>query len=313
MPKFRTRKGESKKKREPNLIYDRKSGSLMKETICGEGSMKFVYRTKIGKAIGYTLLKRRFFTRLCTAKEFTRFSKPKIKKFVKRYNINMDEALRPIEDYRNFNDFFTRKLKDGARQIDMTPGVLISPADSKCIAYPIRDGMVFSVKSIKYTLGELLRDEQVASEYIDGICMVFRLAPTDYHRFCYIDEGTQSKVRDIKGHWNTVNTHYAPNKVHATNYRQVCTMETERFGLVTEVDVGAMMVGRIIQNRPNGGTFKKGEEKGWFEFGGSTVVLLFQRDRVILHDDILQYSSLGIETIVRQGEAIGCSYNAENQ
>lgn len=307
MPKFRTKKKPSGKKREPNFIYDRKSRTLMQETICGEGSMKFVYRTKIGKALGYTLLKRRFFTRLCTAKDFTRFSKRKIGKFIKRYRINMDEALRPVEDYRSFNDFFTRKLKDGARKIDMDPRALISPADSKCIAYPIQDGMVFSVKGIKYTLGELLRDEETAKEYLDGICIVFRLAPTDYHRFCYIDEGTQSPVREIKGHWNTVNTHYAPNKVHATNYRQVCSMETVHFGPVTQVDVGAMMVGRIIQNKPNGGIFTKGEEKGYFEFGGSTVVLLFKRDRILLHDDILQYSSLGIESIVRQGEAIGCS------
>jgi phosphatidylserine decarboxylase len=301
MPKFKTKKRLSKKKRESNLIYDRKNGILLKETICGEGSMKFVYRTKLGKAIGYTVLKRRFFTRLCTASHYTRFSRRKIQKFVNRYNINMDEALRPMEDYRSFNDFFTRQLKEGARQIDLSPQVLISPADSKCIAYPIQDGMVFSVKGIKYSLGELVRDQNVAEEYRDGICLVFRLAPTDYHRFCSVDRG----VREIKGHWNTVNTHYAPKKVHATNYRQVCTIRSENFGLITEIDVGAMMVGKIIQHKPMGGILEKGEEKGYFEFGGSTVVLLFKRDRVALADDILQYSALGIECIVRMGESIG--------
>jgi len=156
-------------------------------------------------------------------------------------------------------------------------------------------------------LQEFVKDDILAREYADGWCFVYRLAPCDYHRYCYIDTGSQDEVRRIKGVLNSVNpvALSAVNSLMAKNYRELTILHTENFGHVLHVEVGALMVGKVVQHNYGEGSFKRGDEKGWFEFGGSTIVQLFHKDAVKPDDDILGYSANAIETLVKMGERVG--------
>jgi phosphatidylserine decarboxylase len=218
----------------------------------------------------------------------------------------------PLENYQNFNQFFTRKLKPDSRKIDLDKNILISPADSKLMVYKIKNSLVVPVKGLKYTIGDLLKNQKLAENYSNGYCMVFRLAPMDYHRFCYIDNGTQEKVINIDGLYYSVHP-YALSKSHPAfteNHRHYTVLETENFGDLVYMEVGAMFVGKIFQHNYSKKKFTKGEEKGYFEFGGSTIVLLFKENTIQVDENILNFSSQGIETIVKYGSSIGQKANS---
>ncbi|MBI3759968.1 MAG: phosphatidylserine decarboxylase [Deltaproteobacteria bacterium] len=199
-----------------------------------------------------------------------------------------------------------RKLKPEARPIDREPAHLISLADSRLIAYEIKHETILPVKGRALTVRELLR-AALAAQYHDGLCLIFRLAPVDYHRFCYVDDGEQSPVKVINGYYRSVNplAIWKQLPVFSENQREYCVLKTHNFGDVVQVDVGATSVGRIVQRQRQGGPCQRGAEKGYFEFGGSTSILLFKAGVVQLDDDIAEYSAKGIETIVRLGERLG--------
>jgi phosphatidylserine decarboxylase len=163
------------------------------------------------------------------------------------------------------------------------------------------------VKGKPFTLAELLCDAALAQRYVNGLCFIFRLAPVDYHRFGYIDDGEQGSVRVINGYYRSVNplALWKNTNIFPENQREVCELHTRHFGNVLHVDVGATAVGRIIQHQREGGPMQRGAEKGYFEFGGSTSILLFEAGRVQPDEDIAKHSKQGIETIVRYGERVG--------
>ncbi|MCI0524917.1 MAG: phosphatidylserine decarboxylase, partial [Acidobacteria bacterium] len=234
-------------------------------------------------------------------------SKTKIRNFVENYGVNVDEIERPIESFNCFNEFFIRKLKPSARPIDRDPSSLISIADCRLSTYPIREDMVYPVKARSFTLARLVGDEGIAAAYAGGLCLIFRLAPVDYHRFAFVDDCEQTPVKVINGFYRSVHplSLRRMKAVFTENRREYCVLKTANFGDVIHIDVGATGVGRIVQNHPGGGVFARGDEKGYFEFGGSTVILLLKRGAARIDEDIAEYSSRGIETIVRYGEKIG--------
>lgn len=287
------------------MLYNRRLRRLEEESIGNNALLFFLNKNKIGKVFLELFFKRRFFTKLSGVYYRSRLSRPKINQFINKYNIRLDELKEPVESFKSFNAFFSRKLKEDARPIHHNPNVLIAPADSKMIYYKLRKGSVIFAKGVEYTLNELLQNEELARAYEEGICLVFRLAPTDYHRFCMIDDCKQGPIVDLPGYYNTVRTNIASPKAQITNHRQYCTLKTQNFDEVIQIEIGAMQIGRIKQNALQGGCFHRGDEKGYFEYGGSTIIQIFKQHTIELEQDIIKQSHRGIETIVKQGEKIG--------
>lgn len=228
-----------------------------------------------------------------------------IDSFIKKNNINMKEFV-PCR-YKSYNDFFTRKLRPGKRPAAPDPESLISPADGRVSAYPISMKSVFKIKHSNYTVGSLLHDEQLALSFNGGYCIVIRLCVDDYHRYCYVDDAVKGVNHHIDGFLNTVNPMALEHiKIYQENSREYTILNTAHFGQIIQMEVGALMVGRI-HNHHQRRSVVKGQEKGYFEFGGSSIVLLVKRDNVIVAEDIIENTMQGFETYVKMGEEIGRS------
>ncbi len=278
----------------------------MRET-CTQGpdgkGVRFLYRTRFGSLL-LRLIAVRWVARLVGFFLDRGISKPLIKKFIRKHGIRMEDFL--PQKYRSFNDFFTRKIRPELRPFDFTPEAFCSPCDGRVTVFPVTEDGVFRVKGFDYTVGTLLRDEALAKKYEGGTCVVLRLVATDYHRYFFSDDGTAEQSRYIKGKLHTVQpTALAKRRVFTENCREYTLLHTERFGDIVQVEVGAMFVGRIANEGKE--TFSRGEEKGRFEFGGSTVILLLEKDKVELDGEFFENTAAGLETKVLCGERIGKS------
>jgi phosphatidylserine decarboxylase len=288
-------------------LYNRHKQSIVEEDAYKIGGLVFLYQSKWGKLLTNIVLKRRFVSKAYGRYMRSTGSIKQIAHFVKHYQIDLSEVERPLDSFRCFNDFFIRKLKAGARPVDKTPGHLISPADSRLFVFRINSSEQFPVKGYWYQLNDLVKDEKLSAEYLDGWCFVYRLAPSDYHRYCYIDNGHQKPVVKINGVLHSVNPIALKSVagVMARNYRELTILHTENFGAVVHIEVGALFVGKIVQKKQGAFGFLRGQEKGWFEFGGSTVIQLFKKGTVMPDPEILEHSAKGMETIVKMGEKVG--------
>jgi len=220
----------------------------------------------------------------------------------------MDEYEKSIYDYSSFNDFFYRKLSKYSRNICKDEKSFISPCDGKLLAIEkIDETSSFTVKGFKYTLNELFQNEDLSKNYSNGTCLIFRLCPTDYHRFHFVDSGTCSKSTFIKGKYYSVNPVALENisKVLSENKREYSILKSDNFDDVIYIEVGATFVGSIIQTYSSSSKINRGDEKGYFKFGGSTVIVMLKKNVLKLDDDICYQSNLGIETAVYMGEKIG--------
>lgn len=233
----------------------------------------------------------------------SRISAAFVKPFVKKNHIDLGQYEK--QSFSSYNDFFTRKIKAGKRPAAAEEEALISPCDGKVSVYPIQKGGRFSIKHTEYTVESLLKNKKLAAHFYGGYAVVVRLTVDDYHRYCYVDDGEKSGQVHIGGAFHTVNP--VANDVYPIykmNTREYCLLKTKHFGTVLMMEVGALMVGRI-RNYHQKCSVKRGQEKGRFEFGGSTVVLLLEPGRVAIDEDLLENSRLGYETIVKMGEQIG--------
>lgn len=214
--------------------------------------------------------------------------------------------------FHSYNDFFTRRLRKECRPLPEDETVLISPCDGKLSVYPIDRNRRFRIKNTEYSLESLLRSRSLAERYRGGYACVFRLTVDDYHRYCYVDNGICSRPVRIPGVFHTVNP--AANDVcpiYKENTREYSLLKSEHFDTVLMMEVGALMVGRIV-NHNEAGAVRRGQEKGRFEFGGSTVILLFRKNAVAMDEDLLRNTGLGYETIVKMGEHLGTVYQKAN-
>ena len=281
------------------MIFDRKNNKyiILKES----KFLRFFYSNVLG----------RFFLKLLTYPIFTKFgefvmnsglSKLRINRFIKKNKINMNEYI--DSNYRSFDDFFTRSIKLENRPLSIDKNTLVSPCDSKLSIYKIDKNTNINIKNSWYTISELLQDDNLASKYKDGYCLVFRLCVDDYHHYYYIDDGRIVLSKKINGRFNTVRPIALKHtKVFSENTREYCLIKSKNFGEFVQMEVGALMVGKIC-NLPKT-EFKRGEEKGYFRFGGSTVVLLFEKDKIILDNDILDKIDQDIEIKIKLFETIG--------
>lgn len=288
--------------------YNRKTKDYEVEKVAGEKYLNWTYSSPVGMTLLESIIKKKAFSKIYGSYCDSKRSKNKVHNFINEFDIDMSLCQDNLDSFTCFNDFFIRKLSAEARPIDMNSNILISPGDGKLLAYTNIDmDNLVQVKGYTYSLSELIQDKNVAAKYNNGVCMILRLCPTDYHRFHFLDSGTCDDAIKIKGHYYSVNP-VALNKVQklfCQNKREWSTFHSDNFGDLLYVEVGATCVGSIIQTYTTGSKVKKGDEKGYFKFGGSTVVLFFEKDRIILDEDILKQSSLGYETAVLFGEAIG--------
>lgn len=266
------------------------------------GALAFLYKTPAGRLL-LRGLTRPLVSRLAGGFMNSRLSKPMIGSFVRKNGM----ALADYEEteYRCYNQFFTRRIRPELRPIDSDPTHLISPCDCKLSAYPIDAGSRFWIKQSSYTVDELLGGNPLAAQYADGVCLICRLTVDDYHRYCYIDDGEKEDNHFLPGVLHTVQPIALERvNIYKRNCREYTLLHTAHFGDVVQVEVGALMVGKI-RNHHGPALIRRGAEKGLFEFGGSTIVLLLKRGAAEIDADLLDNTRHGLETVVRMGEKIG--------
>lgn len=292
-------------------IYNRNTKKYDVENVAGGNYIKWCYESPVGKGLTELLVKKKLFSKVYGIYCDTKLSKKKVSGFIKNFDIDMSICKNDINDFRSFNDFFIRELNENARPIDKDKGTLISPGDGRLFVYNnISINDLVQIKDITYSLAELIQDNDIASEYEGGVCLVLRLCPTDYHRFHFVDYGTCEKTHFIPGNYYSVNPTALERiaKLYCQNKREWCVFHSENFGDIIHVEVGATCVGSIIQSYKANTPISKGDEKGYFKFGGSTTILFFKPNTIIVDEDILTQSSLGFETKVNMGETIGRKY-----
>lgn len=284
------------------MIKDR-NGKIIRENKSQNKILRFLYNNAFGRILLKPLTSP-FISKTVGLFMDSPLSIPIIKPFVKNNNIDLSEYK--CRKFTSYNDFFTRKIKSGKRPADYRNESLISPCDSKLTVYKINRKSIFKIKDSCYRISDLIQNKFMARRYEGGYCLIFRLCVDDYHRYCYIDDGIKTENVFIKGELHTVNP-IALEKynIYKRNCREFTVLHTINFGDVVHIEVGAMLVGRIKNHHKQVYCFSKGQEKGMFEFGGSTVVLLFEKDMINIDSDILENSAHGIETAVKYGEKIG--------
>ncbi len=281
----------------PLYVIDRVTGKREREAIYGEQGLALLYNGGFWTyPLKILLTKNALFSRFYGWLQASSGSKKKVAPFVKKYGLDPSEFEKKMEDFTSFNDFFTRKLKPKARPICEGPACM--PADGRYRFFPvIEDGECFTIKGQHFCLSRFLGDEWLAHSYVGGAMLLARLCPTDYHRFHFPCDGTPGKSRLINGTLASVNP-FALDKslsILTENKRMICTLESPQFGEVLIVEIGATNVGTISQTYTPGKPVEKGEEKGFFSFGGSAMALLFKPNQVSFSEDLLVEQNLEIK------------------
>ncbi len=293
----------------PVQYIERSTGKIQTEKIEGEAWMKWLYYNSLGELSLHNLVKRKFISEIYGGVMDKPSSAKKIAGFVKKYNIDL--TITQKESFESFNDFFTRKLKPGARPVCIDSTVVVSPADGKIMIFKNIGNSDFFVKGNRFNLTEFLNNNTLAGKYKTGTLIVVRLAPPDYHRYHFPVSGKVSTPVKINGDYFSVSP-LALRKIaqiFSMNKREYLEISSPLFGDVIMAEVGATMVGSIIQTYKTN-TVTKGAEKGYFKFGGSTVILIFQNNKITVDSDLLENSAKGFETTVKMGERIAvASFN----
>jgi len=283
-------------------VYDRNRRAVYDEPQYGERRLHLLYETMPGRLLLQAVFSRRWYSNLNAVKDKRRYSVRKIQPLVSRFGIDMSDY--PEQAYTSYDSFITRKIDPAKRPIASNPDTLIAVADSRLLAYSVTNDGRIQVKQSSYTITELLRDPDLAATYNEGTCLVFRLATDDYHRYCFADDGEVIRTRTINGVLHSVQPISSKRyKAFSENQREYSVIETANFSTVVAVEVGAILVGKIHNHDVT--SCRRGQEKGYFSLGGSTILLLLKPDVVRIDSDIMEYSRKQIETKVRLGEKVG--------
>lgn len=288
------------------MLLDRETGKILEESVFGNKILRFFYETLAGKAFWGFLFNLSFLSVLLGRYYDSAFSKKSIKGLLATEGCNASEAELSIEEYTSFNDFFTRKLKNGARIFDADENKLSSPGDGRLFVYQdLQVNDPIPVKGAKRSLKDLCC--ALLPEEGSFAVAVLRLAPVDYHRY-HFPCGCMQKTppHRFKGKYHSVNP-VALTKhpdLYVENTREITSLYSEKFGNFYFIEVGAFGVGSIIQTA-GPGKHEKMDEKGYFKFGGSTIILIFENDRIKWDMDLLKNTAKEMETIIKCGVAIG--------
>lgn len=284
---------------------ERRSGREVVEKVPGGRMMEFIYTNPLGKLTLWMLIKRKLLSVYFGKYMSSSKSRKKIQPFIESHDIDMSEYVVPTGGFRSFNDFFFRHIKPSARPIQEN---IVSPADGRVLVFPsLSVAQKFFVKGAEFNLDCFLGgDERLVKKYTDGSMCIIRLAPVDYHRYHFPVSGKATSSKLINGYYYSVSPIALQKnmRIFWENKREYCEVLTEQYGDVLICDVGATLTGGISQTYTSDTVIDKGQEKGYFYFGGSTLILLFEKDRISFSQDLIENTANGIETRLKMGETI---------
>lgn len=290
--------------------FNRYTNNLEVEKVYGDGAINFLYDNPVGKLVSGVITSS---VVSCIYGELQNmnFTKNKVPGFVKDYQIELDDFLpsegRSLDDpYGSFNEFFIRRFKEGKRVFNNEPNIMSAFSEARYFGYEsISDSDTIPVKGKFLNSKELLQNIKWEETFKDGPLLLARLCPVDYHRFHYPLDGEVIDYYKIGGGYHSVNpiALKKKNDIFSTNIREVTILETKEFGKLAYVEVGATMVGRIVQSSDLK-SFNRGDEKGYFLFGGSTVIVIGEKGKWSPSDDIVTNTKNGIETYIHLADSV---------
>jgi phosphatidylserine decarboxylase len=290
-------------------VWNRGTRAVEEVPVYNAARLNFYHAHPLGRLLMNNLFSTRLYNRFWLRRMYRPASRKLIPAFIEKYRVNTDEILDPLDSFQTFNDFFIRKLKPTARPVDAEPSAVVAPSDGQMTVQPeLTPGDTFLVKGHTFSLETLLGDKGLAAQFKQGALANIYLAPYDYHRFHYPVDGVLEERRRTGGRLFAVNPEISIAngfRPYDVNVRQINVLSDARYGRMLIVEVGAHSVGRIVDSDGPNGSKRKGEEKGYFEYGGSTVVLVFQRGAIRFDDDLCQKSQEPIACRVKMGERIG--------
>lgn len=287
-------------------FYNRYTDSMETEQVYGEGFLKWAYGNPLGKIALHSFVKRPFFSKWYGRRMDKAKTKDKVLPFIDKYTMDAEEFADTPDSYGTFNEFFYRKLRPEARPIAESP--IIFPADGRHLGFPNIDEIEgFFIKGQHFNLDALLADTALSEKFRGGTLVLSRLCPVDYHRYHFPVAGTAGLTKPINGPLFSVSPiALARNLAYLwENKRTITRIETENMGTVLMMEIGATCVGSIFQTYEPNKSVAKGAEKGYFAFGGSSTITIFEPGRVTLADDLLKNSAQQIETYARMGDELG--------
>ena len=288
--------------------FNRYTGKVEAEQIYGEGFLRWVYGNPLGKLSLEGLVKRSLFSKWYGRRMDASESRARVAPFIQKYALNSDEFADDPKSYRTFNEFFYRKLKPAARPIAADPNAAVFPADGRHLGFEnIQEAEGIFIKGAKFTLQKLCANPALAQRYERGSIVLSRLCPVDYHRYHFPVSGKPSKPTIIDGALYSVNPLALRQNINylTENKRAYTEIDSPEFGMVLMFEVGATCVGSFEYTFIPGVRMQKGTEKGYFKFGGSETITLFEPGRIELTGDLVENSKIGRELYARMGDVMG--------
>lgn len=293
-------------------FYNRVTQSVEREKVYGDKMVEWLYQSNSGKALSHVICLPPI-SKLYGALQDTAWSKSKINPFIQNFNIPMEDYLPETQNtespYSSFNQFFIRRFKEGKRPFVHAPHEMAAFSEARYYGYSsVHDDESVPVKGACLKPKQLISHSKWEDTFHEGPLLLARLCPVDYHRFHYPDDGIILDDYRVEGLLHSVNplALKAKQDILITNERHVTILETKNFGKLAYIEVGAICVGKIVQSKPlqKGDSFKRGEEKGYFLFGGSTVIVIGEKGKWTPSQDILDYTKKGMETYLHLGMSV---------
>lgn len=294
--------------------YNRYSQKMEIEKVYGHKAIELAYGPIIGTAIA-PILASKTLSKIYGSMQNSEKSAKKVPEFIKNFEIKIDDFKggsfshhQVEESYKSFNEFFIREFKDGVRSFSSNADTLSAPAEARYFGYEtISDQLKIPVKGKMLKASSLVNNEKYGKLFDGGPLVIARLCPVDYHRYHYPDHGKTIEAYGVKGNLHSVNPIALKRRedIFIKNERRVSILETENFGKIAYIEVGATCVGKIVQTFNEKKSFKKGDEKGYFLFGGSTVILCGEKGKWTPCSDILKNTEQGVETYIHLGDSLG--------
>lgn len=285
-------------------FFNRHSGQLEREAVYGEAPLKWVYGHALGRLALWPLIRRAWFSRWYGWRMDQPRSRAMIQPFIRKYGLNAQDFAQRPEDFAHFNAFFYRRLKPEARPIAAEQDGVVLPADGRhrVIAdLSLEDPLL--LKGQRFNLSQLLASQSLARRYERGSMLISRLCPTDYHRYHFPCDGLCDSPQLLEGPLSSVNPlalRWRPN-ILWENKRWLTRLRSDHFGEVCLLEIGATCVGSVVHGPFAGQLVHKGAEKGYFRFGGSCVILLFEPGRIRFQADLLEHSAANREVYAQMG------------
>ncbi len=288
--------------------HNRETGALDTEKVYGESFLRWAYGNPLGPLALNTFIKKPFFSAWYGKRMSTPESKSRIAPFIAEYGLDPADFAESPDAYGSFNEFFYRKLKPEARPIDRDANSVVFPADGRHLGFQKASAIegVF-VKGQKFDLPALLGDAGLAEKYADGALVLSRLCPVDYHRFHFPAAGIPSETVVLNGPLFSVSPIALRKNLGYLweNKRTLTRLETPNLGTVLCMEIGATCVGTIAQTFAPGSPVDKGAEKGYFAFGGSSTITIFEPGAVLLENDLRHHSAKQVELYAKIGTRMG--------